>query len=442
MTKLSSNAGLRRKIWTAFILQAVVISFAAVLGVYGASIILKHVLIRQALEKEAEHYWDILRVKKNATAPDTYNMKGYLLFKGDSEAVLPDTMRGLPLGFHSLPQAKGGALILVEESGDRHLFLQFKQEQVDALAFWFGMVPLALVLAVVYLIAFSTYRASKRAVSPVIWLANQVRLWDPKNPDANSIKPENLPSDVEGETFILASSLHDYASRINNFVERERNFTRDASHELRTPLTVIRVAGDIMYGDEGMSPSSKKSLIRIKQAGRDMEALIESFLILAREGDTGLPDEEFSVAEVIADEIDKAQILLRDKPVDLKLEIIQDFELFAPSRVLSVMFSNLLRNACNYTDQGSIRVLIELGCISVIDTGVGMAKEDLDKVYDTFFRGSNHSKEGQGVGLSIVRRLSDRYHWPVKLESRLGQGTRASIKFPKAIVNHAHINDN
>ncbi len=438
MTKLSSNAGLRRKIWTAFILQAVVISFAAVLGVYGASIILKHVLIRQALEKEAEHYWDILRANKNATAPDTYNMKGYLLFDGDSEAVLPDTMRGLSLGFHSLPQAKGGALILVEQSGDRHLFLQFKQDQVDALAFWFGMVPLALVLAVVYLIAFSTYRASKRAVSPVIWLANQVRLWDPKNPDANSIKPENLPSDVEGETFTLAASLHDYASRINNFVERERNFTRDASHELRTPLTVIRVAGDIMYGDEGMSPSSKKSLVRIKQAGRDMEALIESFLILAREGDTGLPDEEFSVAEVVADEMDKAQVLLRDKPVELKVEIIQDFELFAPSRVLSVMFSNLLRNACNYTEQGSIRVLIELGRISVIDTGVGMAKEDLEKVYDTFFRGSNHSKEGQGVGLSIVRRLSDRYHWPVKLESRLNEGTRASIEFPKAIVNHPH----
>jgi signal transduction histidine kinase len=101
------------------------------------------------------------------------------------------------------------------------------------------------------------------------------------------------------------------------------------------------------------------------------------------------------------------------------------------------MFSNLLRNACNYTDEGSIRVVIELGRITVIDTGVGMGKEDLDKVYDTFFRGSNHSKEGQGVGLSIVRRLSDRYHWPVKLESRLGEGTRASIEFPKAIVNHA-----
>lgn len=436
MTKLSSNAGLRRKIWTAFILQAAVIGFAAVLGVYGASIILKHVLIRQALEQEAEHYWEILKANKNASAPDTYNMKGYLLFKDDSESVLPETMRGLSLGFHSLPQAKGGALILVEQRDDRHLFLQFKQEQVDALAFWFGMVPLALVLAVVYLIAFSTYRASKRAVSPVIWLANQVRLWDPKNPDTNSIKPENLPSDVEGETFTLASSLHDYASRINNFVERERNFTRDASHELRTPLTVIRVAGDMMCGDDGMSPLSKKSLTRIKQAGRDMEALIESFLILAREGDTGLPDEEFSVLEVVNDEIEKAQVLLRDKPVELLVDVVQDFDLFAPSRVLSVMFSNLLRNACNYTDEGSIRVVIELGRITVVDTGVGMAKEDLDKVYDTFFRGSNHSKEGQGVGLSIVRRLSDRYHWPVKLESRLGVGTRASIEFPKAIVNH------
>ncbi|MGH8106422.1 MAG: sensor histidine kinase, partial [Arenimonas sp.] len=398
------------------------------------SIILKHVLIRQALEQEAEHYWEILQANKNASAPDTYYMKGYLLFKDDSESVLPETMRGLSLGFHSLPQAKGGALILVEQRDDRHLFLQFKQEQVDALAFWFGMVPLALVLAVVYLIAFSTYRASKRAVSPVIWLANQVKLWDPKNPDANSIKPENLPSDVEGETFTLASSLHDYASRINNFVERERNFTRDASHELRTPLTVIRVAGDIMCGDEGMSASSKKSLTRIKQAGRDMEALIESFLILAREGDTGLPDEEFSVAEVVADEVDKAQVLLLDKPVELKVEVVQDFDLFAPSRVLSVMLGNLLRNACNYTDQGLIRVSIELGRISVIDTGIGMAKEDLDKVYDTFFRGNNHGKDGQGVGLSIVRRLSDRYHWPVKLDSSLGQGTCASIEFPKAIL--------
>lgn len=437
MTTMPTSAGLRRKIWTAFILQAAVISFAAVLGVYGASIILKHVLIRQALEQEAGHYWDILQANKYASAPDTYNMKGYLLFKGDSEAVLPDTMRGLSLGFHSLPQEKGGALILVQEKSDRHLFLQFKQDQVDSLAFWFGMVPLALVLAVVYLIAFSTYRASKRAVSPVIWLANQVKLWDPKNPDANSIKPENLPSDVEGETFTLATSLHDYASRINNFVERERNFTRDASHELRTPLTVIRVAGDMMCGDEGMSALSKKSLTRIKQAGRDMEALIESFLILAREGDTGLPDEEFSVAEVIAEETDKAQMLLNDRPVELVVEIIQDFELFAPSRVLSVMFSNLLRNACNYTEQGTIRVRIELGRISVIDTGVGMAKEDLDRVYDTFFRGSNHNKEGQGVGLSIVRRLSDRYHWPVKLESQLGEGTCASIEFPKAIVNHS-----
>jgi len=436
MSNTSSNAGLRRKIWTAFILQAAVISFAAVLGVYGASIILKHVLIRQALEKEAAHYWDILKVNQNAAAPDTYNMKGYLLFEGDSEAVLPESMRGLSLGFHSLPQALGGSLILVEQKDDRHLFLQFKQDQVDALAFWFGMVPLALVLAVVYLIAFSTYRASKRAVSPVIWLANQVKLWDPKNPDANSIRPENLPSDVEGETFTLASSLHDYASRINNFVERERNFTRDASHELRTPLTVIRVAGDMMCGDEGMSPLSKKSLTRIKQAGRDMEALIESFLILAREGDTGLPDEEFSVSDVIADEVDKAQVLLREKPVELKLEIIQDFDLFAPSRVLSVMFGNLLRNACKYTEQGSIRVVIELGRVTIIDTGIGMAKEDLDRVYDTFFRGGNHSEEGQGVGLSIVRRLSDRYHWPVKLESHLGEGTRASIEFPKAIVNH------
>ncbi len=429
---MSQHGGLRRKIWAAFILQAAAISFAAVVGVYGASAVLKHVLIQRALQEEATHFWGRRDRDPGAEAPDTYNMTGYLADATNLSGELPEKLRGLPPGFHSLPRAQGGSLVMVEDRDGMRLYLLFKQEQVDSLAFWFGMAPLALVLAVVYLIAWSTYRASKRAVSPVIWLAGQVQRWDPKHPDVSALKPENLPVDVEGETLTLAQSLHDFASRIGHFVEREHNFTRDASHELRTPLTVIRVAGDMMEGDAGLSPMSRRSLKRIQSAGRDMEALIEAFLILAREGDTGLPDEDFTVGEVMRDEIEKARPLLTGKPVELMLSIERDFELRAPSRVLSVLVGNLLRNACHYTDAGRVVVTVKSGVISVQDTGVGMDAEELAKVFEPFYRAGDRRKDGQGIGLSIVRRLSERYGWPVGMESEPGRGTTATVSFPNA----------
>ena len=427
----NARTGLRRKIWVAFILQAAAISFAAVLGVYGASAVLKHVLIQRALQEEAGHYWQRLKADPQAQVPDTYNMTGFLVPAGGSSDALPVELRKLPPGFHSLPRAQGGSLVLVERDGNGHyLYLLFKQEQVDSLAFWFGVTPLAIVLVVIYVIAWSTYRTSRRAVSPVIWLAGQVQRWDPKKPEASALRPENLPVDVEGETLVLASSLHDFASRIESFVERERDFTRDASHELRTPLTVIRVAGDMMAGDEALSPMSRRALKRIQGAGRDMEALIEAFLILAREGDTGLPDDDFQVGDVVEEEIEKARVLLAGKPVELSFDKQADFPLHAPARVLSVLLSNLLRNACHYTDEGNVVVTLRRGSIAVSDTGVGMSADELARVFEPFYRAGDRKKDGQGIGLSIVQRLSQRYGWPVRLESEPGRGTTATITFP------------
>ena len=428
---MSDGSGLRRKLRTAFV-QAAAISIAAVLGVVGASAVLKHVLIQRALQQEATHYWHRLDMDPRAPMPDTYNMTGYLL-PPQTAAGLPPPLRPLGVGYHALPRDQGGSLVLVEEKNGKRLFLLFKQEQVDSLAFWFGVVPLVLVLSAVYLTAWLTYRSSRRAVSPVIWLARQVEQWDPMRPDASALDPRQLPGDVEGEALTLASSLHGFASRIGRFVEREHNFTRDASHELRTPLTVIRVAGDMMQADESLSPSSRRSLARIQSAGRDMEALIEAFLILAREGDTGLPDDDFDAMEVLHEEIEKARPLLDGKPVRLELRELASLRLRAPARVFSVMVGNLLRNACHYTESGAVTVTVRADAVAIEDSGVGMSTEELARAFDPFYRGGDQRRDGQGIGLSIVRRLSERYGWPVKLESKAGAGTTATISFPSVI---------
>ena len=136
------------------------------------------------------------------------------------------------------------------------------------------------------------------------------------------------------------------------------------------------------------------------------------------------------MADVIEEEVEKARVLLAGKPVELSFERQADFQLHAPARVLSVLLSNLLRNACHYTDQGQVLVTLRRGSIAVSDTGVGMSADELARVFEPFYRAGDRKKDGQGIGLSIVQRLSQRYGWPVRLESEPGRGTTATITFP------------
>jgi len=195
---------------------------------------------------------------------------------------------------------------------------------------------------------------------------------------------------------------------------------------------VIKVAADVLLEEEQISQFGQRSAQRIRRAIRDMEALIEAFLILAREADVGLPEEDFVVSEIVDEEVDRAQDLVRGKPVEVRLVREADFALHAPPKVLSVMLSNLLRNACAYTNEGSVTVTLGRHFVRVEDTGVGMSEDVLDKIgRQPFFRGDQAAtRGGHGVGLTIVRRLSDRFGWPVEMTSKLGVGTRATIRFP------------
>ena len=105
---MPNSRGLRRKIWAAFIVQVAAISGATILGVYGASAVLKDVLIKRALVDEAGHYWKRFAMDPSASLPDTYNMRGYLLQPGHDRGELPDLFRDLQPGYHSLAQTHGG----------------------------------------------------------------------------------------------------------------------------------------------------------------------------------------------------------------------------------------------------------------------------------------------------------------------------------------------
>ncbi|MBT0177978.1 sensor histidine kinase, partial [Listeria seeligeri] len=95
-----------------------------------------------------------------------------------------------------------------------------------------------------------------------------------------------------------------------------------------------------------------RSLQRIQRAGRDMEAVIDAFLILAREADVEPQIELFDVNDIVRYEVDNANELLGTRPVAVHLHSDGPVQLHAPPRVLQVVVSNLVRNACSYTDEG------------------------------------------------------------------------------------------
>ncbi len=408
-------------------LQALLAGLAVLLGGYLVLLVVKFGLVGALLREEAAHFWELHASSSVQPPPNTSNIRGYLLETGRSPLSLPAGLRALPPGFHEVGEAD--QLVLVDEKPAGRLYLVFLRSQAQRLAFWFGVVPVLLILLAVYGASWLTYRVSHRVVSPVTWLARRVSQWDPLYPDASELAPERLPPDVQGEVRQLADALHTMAVRVGDHVAREHNFTRDASHELRTPLTVIRMASDMALGSQELSPGLQRSLQRIQRAGRDMEALIDALLILAREANIEPRSEWIEVAEVVRYEAANARGSLAGRPVELEIHVEAACALRAPPQVLHVVIGNLLRNACNYTDAGRVDVLVEDDRVVVRDTGIGMSPETLARIFEPFFRGEPERRQGHGLGMPIVHRLCERFGWRIELESELGRGTTVTVRF-------------
>jgi len=425
--------GLSRKIRIAFIVQMALASLAILLAFYVVTTLFKYSFIQATLKDEAQHYWALHEASPVQPPPNTFALRGYLVESGYSNLSLPPQLRPLAPGFHDL--VADGQLVWVERQPAGTLYLVYLRQEATRVALWFAVLPAMLALFAIYAATWLTYKASNRLVSPVAWLARVVSRWDPRKPDVAMLAPERLPPDMHGEARQLAGALYTLGERVEAQIEREHAFTRDTSHELRTPLTVIRVASDMALQDSGLSPRVERSLQRIQRSGRDMEAVIDAFLILARDADTDPQREWFEVCEVVEAEAENARTLLGDKPVVLEVHCDAQPQLWAPPRVLHVVVGNLLRNACSYTDRGRITVTVEADGVAVEDTGIGMTAEALARAFEPFYRAAPERPTGTGLGLSIVRRLCDRFGWTVDLDSTPGRGTRVGVRFPAGDTN-------
>lgn len=304
--------------------------------------------------------------------------------------------------------------------------LQFVAVMIVGAMGIYNVAPWAAVITVIVITSIVAWMAMRREWQPVSALARLINGWDEK-PDLDALAPGRFSRHTDADVVSLARGLHGFASRIAVFNQRERNFTRDASHELRSPLTVIKMSVDMLAEEEGISEFGERSVRRIKRASLEMEALVEALLILARESDLGMDSERFVVNEVLEHELVAARELLVGRPIELQLEEPARFALQGSSRAFSVLCWQVIRNACQQTEHGRVVITVLPGVVSVSNHATTQTTGDPSSGPRT------QGVDRHGFELAIAQRISDRFAWPLELQTYQGRENITRIRFPNPL---------
>ena len=417
---------LRFRITFTFFLFGTLLMVAVATGVNYTMEDIEERVIEQNLKKELANFERRYHNNPNQPLPHSASMTTYLV-DAENESGLPAYMRGLKPGIYELSHENKVMQVILDRVNGKKIAIELDatlfERREDRI---FASLIIAVIAASV-LALWLGYALSQKAIAPVTSLAKTVAVLDPNKPAEKLFS--HYVNDEVGE---LARAFDLYLGRLKDFIAREQEFTANASHELRTPLTIIKGAVELLNAEQDLSPRSRKILQRIERASDNMSQMVDTLLVLAREDN--MPEEEVTRMSVVTQAVvEENYHLLSEKAVTLEVRINKDFALQVPRSILAILLGNLVRNAIAYTREGDIYLTVDSPFVLVIDTGKGIASEELPRIFERHFRASANDQKGSGLGLSIVKRICDRYGWKIDVDSKSGQGTMVSIDFNKSM---------
>ena len=282
------------------------------------------------------------------------------------------------------------------------------------------------------------YFLSKRALAPV----------DAISRAAQRMNIENLTDRLEvprtgDQLQRLSETLNATFTRLERSVTHIRQFTADASHELRAPISLIRTTAEIAVQRERPPEEYRESLNDILHEAERTSQVIDSLMLLAR-ADSGKETLECSQVDarlIVKGAADQGEKLVRNRRLAFGVETPSvPVNIQADADALRRVFLILIDNAVKYTpDGGSVTVQLGLepgfAVVSVCDTGIGIAADDLPHVFDRFWRADKaRSRElgGAGLGLSIAGWIVAAHHGSIDVESSPGNGSVFRVRIPSA----------
>lgn len=381
-----------------------------------------HRLMDEALDAELDDSAERYVRNPSFAPPNTVTIKGYVLSSSRPEPDIPAEIKKLSPGSYNVNVGELGYRILIaDRNGARYFMLFDTESQHIREAEMFRSLTFFALFMTICSSAGGFWLAS-RVLAPVSRLAEQVSQAEPG--ESNLSLAKLARNDEVGE---LARTFDRYLHRLQEFVERESYFTADVSHELRTPLSIILGAVEVLEQDNSLSTKQKERVARIERAVHDMIELTNALLLMAREHLPFADEQPCQVSEVVRSCIEKHHHLIGDRPIRVEMKLDAELNLIVERPLLEIVIGNLIRNALFNTESGTVLLWLQGERLIVQDTGRGMRPEELAHALERHYKGS--SSAGAGVGLSLVKRICDRYGWDISLQSREGQGTTAQVDF-------------
>lgn len=275
------------------------------------------------------------------------------------------------------------------------------------------------------------YFFSKKILAPLTDLSNK----------SMEVAKGNFKVSVEVDSAIpeLQATLENFNFMINelNRVETlSSDFINNVSHEFKTPLSVIRSYVNIIENNDLSNEEKKEYLKKINESIDNLSSLISNILQISKldNQQIHLNKNKFRLDEQIRQSILQFSEPIEKKNLNLDIDL-DDTYIYADEKLLNQVWTNIISNAIKYTPaEGTISVSLiqkEQLIVKISDTGEGMPEEMLSKIFEKFYQGeTSHNHEGNGLGLSIVKRIVTLHNGSINVESKPKEGTTFYIYLP------------
>jgi two-component system OmpR family sensor kinase len=250
---------------------------------------------------------------------------------------------------------------------------------------------------------------------------------------------ERIPvAETESELGQLATVLNDTFTRLSTTFDEQARFTSDAAHELRTPVAVILAQTQLALAKPRSMEAHLKTIEMTRRSALRMQELIESLLTLAQtDAPTAMAAQECQLDAISRENLDHIRPLAEARGILLHHDLAPATCCAPPDHITQIV-TNLLANAVKYCRPGdsvSLSTQRENGhaCLTVADTGPGIAAEHLPHLFERFYRADasrNRVTGGAGLGLAICKTLAEAHGGHISVQSELARGTVFQLRLP------------
>ena len=340
------------------------------------------------------------------------------------------------------------------KSADEHYILRLAVKYTGARDYVRTLIPayLAGTMIVLIISMFISFRLSATVTRPLTEITNEMAGMQGDIPQFH-FKTYKYPelNRISYTTDKLTNEIKDYVEKVNFEKQVRQEFFSNASHELKTPITSIKGYAEILQNGFAKTKESKDDCIRriIKEADH-MTSLINDILMISKleTKETNVDLSEIRMVPLLDDIMESVEPLA--KANDIKLHIdCRPITVYGSARQYRELFMNLIANAILYNrPSGEVFVTVrkskEVLTAEVRDTGIGISKEDQERIFERFYRvdkGRSRKLGGTGLGLSIVKHIVAFNNGTIHLESELEKGSTFHVELP-LLAEENYINEN